>query len=106
MLEALRDAAVGGGAVALVLVISVAAPYVAGQAAAVAALIESAGQAVLSHTLLLFTHGDALEADRAFLPNYLDEAPPALQVPFCIIYLVLCFVIYIECIVNSLMQAI
>mmetsp|Transcript_8607 Transcript_8607/g.25836 ORF Transcript_8607/g.25836 Transcript_8607/m.25836 type:complete len:521 (-) Transcript_8607:672-2234(-) len=79
VLEALRDAAVGGGAVALVLVISVAAPYVAGQAAAVAALIESAGQAVLSHTLLLFTHGDALEADRAFLPNYLDEAPPALQ---------------------------
>lgn len=79
-MEALRGAAASGAATVLALVISVAAPNVAKQVAAAAAVLQAAGSSGASHAIVVLTHADVMELDCALLPSYLATAPSALQV--------------------------
>lgn len=76
---ALRDHSLQGGSVVLGLTVSLSMAFDDAQAAALSALLTAAGPDAAAHAVLLFTHGDASDQDRTFLPNYLDEAPAALQ---------------------------
>jgi AIG1 family len=64
----------------LLLVLSAGASFGSEDAAAVAALRAALGPALRRRCLVLFTHGDELQAEGTSLEAFLEGCPPALQV--------------------------
>lgn len=79
VLAALREKSLQGAHVALVLTVSICAPFDEHQAEALSSVLAAGGAGAATHAVVAFTCGDAPHADWAFLPNYLEEASPALQ---------------------------
>lgn len=78
--RALSLANSAAGPLVLVMVLSAGAPFTAEEASCLERLGRYLGPAALSHSLVLFTHGDELEADDTLLYEYLRDAPPYLKV--------------------------
>ena len=77
---ALELAAGARGPLVLVLVLSAGCTFTAEEAGCLRRLLGALGPAALDHAMLLFTHGDELEADDVPLYEYLRESPRYLKV--------------------------
>lgn len=68
------------GPVVLLLVLSAGCTFTAEEAGCLRRLVQALGPPALEHALLLFTHGDQLEADDTPLYEYLRDSPLYLKV--------------------------